>query len=66
MDDDYETNGFSRTSWGINKAGNDATRMMKWMVADNYYDNMNYYNLIATALTFMKWEKLDVTIQFFL
>ena len=29
MDDDYETNGFSRTSWGIHKAGNDAFRMMK-------------------------------------
>ena len=65
MDDDYETNGFSRTSWGIHKAGNDAIRMMKWMVVDNYYDNMNYHDLIATALTAMKGEKLNVSQQNF-
>ena len=65
MDDDYETNGFLRTSWGINKAGNDAIRMMKWMVSDNYYDNMNYHDLIATALTAMKGEKLNVSKQNF-
>ena len=39
--------------------------MMKWMVVDIYYDNMNYYDSIATALTAMKGEKLMVTIQFF-
>ena len=41
MDDDYETNAFSGNSTGIQKAGNDAIRMMKWMVVDNYYENMN-------------------------
>ena len=61
MDDDYETGGFYRDSSGISRAGNDAIRMMKWMVGDNYYDNMNYYDLIATALTAMKGEKLNVT-----
>ena len=66
MDDDYETGGFYQDSSGISRAGNDAIRMMKWMVGDNYYDNMNYYDLIATALTAMKGEKLNVTIQFFL
>ena len=65
MDDDYETNAFSRNSKRFHKAGNDAIRMMKWMVKDNYYDNMNYYDLYATALTAMKGEKLNVTIQFF-
>ena len=63
--DDYETGGFYQDSSGISRAGNDAIRMMKWMVGDNYYDNMNYYDLIATALTAMKGEKLNVTNQFF-
>ena len=65
MDDDYEANAVSRTSKGIQKAGNDAIRMMKWMVVDNYYDNMNYHDLIATALTAMKGEKLNVSKQNF-
>ena len=62
MPEDFETDYFSRTSTkGIQKAGNDAIRLMKWMVVDNYYDNMNYHDLIATALTAMKGEKLNVT-----
>ena len=61
MPEDFETNYFSRTSKLIQKAGNDAIRMMKWMVVDNYYDNMNYHDLIATALTAMKGEKLNVS-----
>ena len=65
MDDDYETKAFSRNSWGIHKAGNDAFRMMKWMVVDTYHDSMNYHDLIATALTAMKGEKINVTLQFF-
>ena len=65
MPEDFETNYFSRNSKGIHRAGNDAIRMMKLMVLDNYYDNMNYHDLIATALTAMKGEKLNVTIQFF-
>ena len=65
LDDDYEANAFSRTSKGIQKAGNDASRMMKWMVVDNYYDNMNYHDLIATALTALKGEKLNVSQQNF-
>ena len=62
MDHNYETGGFHRDSTGISRAGNDAIRMMKWMVGDNYYDNMNYYDLIATALSFMKGDKLNVTV----
>ena len=65
MPEDFETNFFSRTSKGIQKAGNNAIRMMKWMVVDNYYDNMNYHDLIATALTAMKGEKLNVSQQNF-
>ena len=65
MPEDFETDYFSRTSKGIQKAGNDAIRMMKWMVSDNYYDNMNYHDLIATALTAMKGEKLNVSQQNF-
>ena len=65
MPEDFETDYFSQNSKGIHRAGNDAIRMMKWMVSDIYYANMNYYDLIATALTATKGEKLNVTIQFF-
>ena len=65
MPEDFETDYFSRTSKGIQKAGNDAIRMMKWIVSDNYYDNMNYHDLTATALTAMKGEKLNVSQQNF-
>ena len=65
IDDDYETGGFYQDSSGISRAGNDAIRMMKWMVSDNYYANMNYYDLIASALTAMKGEKLNVSKQNF-
>ena len=65
IDDDYETGGFYQDSSGTSRAGNDVIRMMKWMVGDNYYDNMNYYDLIATALTAMKGEKLNVSKQNF-
>ena len=61
MDYDYESGGFYQNSFGISRAGNDAIRMMKWMIGDNYYDNMNYYDLIATALRFMKGDKLNIT-----
>ena len=61
MPEEFEYNSFTRNSIGIQKAGNDAIRMMKWLIADHYYDIMNYYNLIATALTAMKGDKLNVT-----
>ena len=65
MPEDFETDYFSRNSKEICRAGNDAIRMMKWLVVDNYYDIMNYPDLIATALTAMKGEKLNVTTQLF-
>ena len=61
MPEEFESNSFTRNSIGIQKAGNGAIRMMKWLIADHYYDIMNYYNLIATALTAMKGDKLNVT-----
>ena len=57
MPDDFETNIFDRSSYGIHKAGNYAIRMMKWMNRDIYIDNINYYDLIGTALTYMKGRK---------
>ena len=58
MPDDFETNAFERKSEGIIKAGNYAIRMMNWLVRDVYVININYYDLISTALTYMKGEKL--------
>ena len=39
------------------RLGNYAIKMMKWMIRDVYVDNINYYDLIGTALTYMKGEK---------
>ena len=39
--------------------------MMKWLVSARYYENINYYDLIATALMYIKGEKLYVTEEIF-
>ena len=52
-------------SEGIHKAGDYALRMMKWLVSARYYENINYYDLIATALMYIKGEKLYVTKEIF-
>ena len=64
MSDDFETNVFA-ASEGIHKAGDYVSRMMKWLISARYYENINYYDLIATALTFMKGERLNVTKELF-
>ena len=51
---------------GIHKAGDYALRMMKWLVSARYYENINYYDLIATALRYMKGEQLFVRKEVFL
>ena len=65
MPDDFETNAFA-ASEGIHKAGDYALRMMKWLISARYYENINYYDLIATALRYMKGDKLNVTKEVFL
>ena len=65
MPDDFETNESYRRSEGINKAGNYAIRMMYWMVRDIHVENIHYYDLVGTALTYMKGEKLYVTKELF-
>ena len=65
MPDDFERNVFA-ASEGIHKAGDYALRMMKWLVSARYYENINYYDLIATALMYIKGDKLNVTKEFFL
>ena len=60
MPDEFETNAFA-ASEGIHKAGDYALRMMKWLISARYIENFNYYDLIATALTYMKGSKLNVT-----
>ena len=65
ISEDFETNSLSRNSNGIQKAGNDAIRMLKWMISDDYYVNINSNDLIATALKAMKGVKLTVSQQTF-
>ena len=60
MPDEFETNVFA-ASEGIHKAGDYALRMMKWLISARYIENNNYYDLIATALMYMKGERLNVT-----
>ena len=49
----------------ISKARNYAIRMMSWMIRDIYINNINYYDLIGTALTYMKGRNLYVTKELF-
>ena len=65
MPDDFEKNPFA-ASEGIHKAGDYAIRMMKWLISARYYENINYYDLVATALRYMKGEQLFVTKEVFL
>ena len=65
MPDDFETNAFA-ASEGIHKSGDYALRMMKWLISARYYENITYYDLIATALRYMKGDKLNVTKEVFL
>ena len=65
MPDHFETNPFA-ASEGIHKAGDYAIRMMKWLISARYYENINYYDLIATALRYMKGEQLFVRKEVFL
>ena len=65
LPDDFETNEFYRRSEGIHKAGNYAIRMMNWLVRDVYVKNINYYDLVGTALTYMKGRNLYVSKELF-
>ena len=60
MPDEFKTNLFA-ASEGIHKAGDYAFRMMNWLISARYYENINYYDLIATALMYMKVERLKYT-----
>ena len=65
MPDDFESNALIREAEGTHKAKHYALSMMKWLVSARYYENVNYYDLIATALSFMKGSKLNVTKELF-
>ena len=65
MPDDLEKNAFA-ASEGSHKAGDYALRMMMWLISARYYENIKYYDLIATALGYMKGDKLYVTKEVFL
>ena len=64
MPDDFETNPFA-ASEGIHKAGDYTIRMMKWLISARYYEYINYYDLIATTLRYMKGEQLFVRKEVF-
>ena len=52
---DFEQNFWSRTATGIYKIGHDSIRLMKfiWYYDRSYYENINYYDLMASILTFL-------------
>ena len=46
---------FSRTAKGIHEIGHDAIRQMKWLAYhDKYYENINYFDLMASVLSTFK------------
>ena len=50
---DFEKNYWSRASTGIYKIGHDSIRLMKFncYYDRSYYENINYYDLMASILT---------------
>ena len=50
----FEENYWSRTAIGIYKIGHDSIRLMKWICYydRSYYENINYYNLMASICIF--------------
>ena len=65
MPEDFEPNPFSISAEGIHSAGNQAISLMKWMVRDKYYENINHYDFVAIVLTFMKGENYTYQKKFF-
>ena len=58
--DIFETNALIREAERTHKAGDFALRTMIWLISARYFEKFNYHDLIATALTLMKGEKLYV------
>ena len=50
---DFEQDYWSRTATGIYKIGHDCVRLMKFLCYHDrsYYENINYYDLMASILT---------------
>ena len=57
MNEEVEQNHFSRTAQVIYKIDHKAIRLMKWMDFDNYFDNINYFDLLGSILFALKTEK---------
>ena len=55
---DFEQNYWSRTSTGSYKIGHDSIRLMKFVCYydRSYYENINYYDLMASVLTVLNNE----------
>ena len=56
----FEQNYWSRTARGLYKIGHDSIRIMKWICYydRSYYENINYYDLMASICTFSKNIKI--------
>ena len=54
----FEQNKYSQPSSGIYKIGHDSIRLMKWICYydRSYYENINYYDLMASVLTVLNNE----------
>ena len=54
----FEQNKYSITSSGIYKIGHNSIRLMKWICYydRSYYENINYYDLMASVLTVLNNE----------
>ena len=56
LSSNFEQNYWSRTAKGIYKIGHDSIRLMKWICYydRSYYENINYYDLMASICKFLK------------
>ena len=62
---DFERNYWSRTAQGVYKIGHDSIRLMKWICYHDRssYENINYYELMASICEFLKNEIFDKSFQ---
>ena len=61
----FEQDSWSRTAIGRYKIGRDSIRLMKWLAYYDrpYYENINYYDVMASVLICLKNEISDKQIQ---
>ena len=54
MDENFEQTTISLSTKGVYKIGYDSIRLMKWLCRCQYYNNINYYDLMGSVIYALK------------